>query len=301
MPVKKSAEFFNFKAGFQIFYSSPFTNHITFKPDAFIFHFTNKMPRTIVYDEEVENVYCEITDSLKNINIFKQKNHTVHVDTFSYNSARGYSFAGNGYLPLSLTDSIQISARIDGNFLAHLPRIEKFFQKVDLNGHLEVEAYGSLKRPKIEYFDMEVENGSMEFREILKPLTNIKASVHKKRGDPFVKINGISGNFDKYPAWLYNKRQVYADDEKIPTWNFDALGIDLGVAILKTGSEGIPLNIFGLQEKNVYGFFSVNGFNEKEESYFGGPIEEPHARGSVKIRNARVTFPFLFCIRIYCI
>ncbi|MCK5074831.1 MAG: hypothetical protein KAR38_00580, partial [Calditrichia bacterium] len=131
-----------------------------------------KMPRAIVYDEEVENVYCEITDSLKNINIFKQKNHAVHVDTFSYNSVRGYSFTGNGYLPLSFTDSMRISARIDGNFLAHLPRIEKFFQKVDLNGYLEVEAYGSLKRPKIDYFDLEVENGSMEFREILKPLTN---------------------------------------------------------------------------------------------------------------------------------
>ncbi|MCK5076450.1 MAG: hypothetical protein KAR38_08745, partial [Calditrichia bacterium] len=170
---------------------------------------------------------------------------------------------------------------------------EKFFQKVDLNGQLEVGIYGSLKRPKIDYFDMEVANGSMKFREILKPLTNIKASVHKKSGDPFVKINGISGNFDKYPAWVYSKRQVNADDEKIPTWNFDALGIDLGVAVLKTGSEGIPLNIFGLQEKNVYGFFSVNGFNENEEFYFGGPIEEPHARGSVKIRNTRATFPFL--------
>ena len=252
-----------------------------------------KMPEGIIYKENIKNVYCEVVDSLDNLWLFKKEHHHFFADTLYYGSDKNYSLSGKGTLPLSLDDSLNFCAKINGNILAHLPRYEEFFEKVDLDGQMEVEVYGSLRRPKFEYLKADVTDGEMLFKEILKPLTNLKASIEKKRGDPFVKIYGISGKFDESTAWVYNLREVEVEGEKLATWDFDALGVNLGVGIMKTDARGIPLNLRGLQEDNVYGYYAVAGFNPDEEFYFGGPLEKPYARGSATIRNARVTFPFL--------
>ncbi len=241
-------------------------------------------------------------------NFWNINHHLVRIENFLYRSRTGmadsidwtrreYDITGRGLIGIFEHSPIDLELRARGNVLAELPRLQPYFIEPKVNGDLYVHVKGSRLNPYIEEVDLNIYDGSMRFDGVIPRVTGLKADVELTNASDFVRIKTFEGKVDGHWARIYNLPRVTVADREPPElqpWRFEEIGgINFGILVLETGEKGIPLNFPGMMEGGDIGYFAAAGKLPGEKFYLAGPPEQPLCRGTLRLYNCRVTFPFI--------
>jgi len=219
--------------------------------------------------------------------------HILKIHDFVYADKKNYSVSAEGLLGIGENSPLDLIINLDGNVLAELSRLQPFFKNPQSTGHLTIRLQGSRANPIISSADLSIYEGRLEFESILPPLTNLKVEIELSENGNFVHIKGIGGTLENRWAKIYNLEKVKVGSTELNPWFFEDQELDFGTLVLETDERGIPLSIPGLMEEGDIGYFAVDGRQKGEKFYFGGPVDQPFARGKAVLYNCRVTFPFI--------
>lgn len=220
-------------------------------------------------------------------------NHFVQVRKFIYINRDEYTVEGEGFIGVDPDAPMDMKITARGNVLAELPKLLPYFKNPDCEGDFFARVIGTRSRPALEAMRLQIFNGSLEFDGVIPPLTRLKAEVELAGAGNFIHIKTLEGLVGNRWARIYNLPEVTIDTTRLAPWIFEEVGLNLGVLVLETAEQGIPLAIPGMMEEGDIGYFAASGKKPGEQFYFAGPPELPLARGTLTLYNCRVTFPFI--------
>lgn len=204
-----------------------------------------------------------------------------------------FDINGQGFFPYDTNDSLHISVAGEGNFLSLLPDLTGYFKETESVGTLAIELKGTASNPEIGNASLQFDNGRILFGSVIPEVTQASMEIVFEPEDNFVHVINFSGLMGSEPFEISNG--LVASDsakENLEDFVFGDSYLNLGVFTLKSGENGIPLNIPGLMESGVYGRLKLEGKTEKEEFYFAGPVDRPHLRGRIRLNDTKIMFPF---------
>ncbi len=248
----------------------------------------------MLLDRPFDKIVAVLEDSIPApARLFDFGKHIIKIHKFSFLNKRRYNIKGYGLLPVDTRGALDLYLEADGNVLAELPNLLDFFQNPDCVGQLRIHLTGSRERPELSAGSLEIYNGSLQFSSVIPPLNELRAKIYKNEDDRDVHIEYLEGKIDNRYAKISNIFTPPPTAPDLQPWDFENIGLNLGILVLETEEKGIPLSIPGLMMPNDIGYFATAGKVEGEKFYFAGPVKRPHARGQVILYDCRVTYPFL--------
>jgi hypothetical protein len=217
----------------------------------------------------------------------------IHFNKIKILRSDDFVLYGEGILPMSSEDSLQITLEGKGDFLSLFKDISPYFVHTESNGILSAKLSGTLERPVLENARLQFEAGRMIFASVVPEVTNLKGLVDFVPEEQFIHIRQLEGFMGG--KWFRISNQL-ADDQlaerPIENLILGGDGFNLGVMSFETEEEGVPLNITGLMEPGEFGQLQLLGYTPYEKFYFGGPHDRPLVRGHINLRDFRFMFPF---------
>jgi hypothetical protein len=204
-----------------------------------------------------------------------------------------FQIHGQGFVPFSNKDLMDVELKGDGDIFALLPELTPFFKETDSKGNWNVRLKGSPGNIVVSDGEFEVVDGYMRLGAVIPEIKNISMKA-KLEQDGFLNVEYISGKVRRRDFVFSNIRSLSnSDTELLQPFLIQGLGLDLGIFTLATSEKGIPMNFPGLMERGELGYFHFSGLNDKEKFYFAGPFEKPYIRGKLFLQNVNFTFPFI--------
>lgn len=242
---------------------------------------------TVPFDEVEVHLGDDSTDHIA------KASPRLFLNKIRFTRSEQYEVSGRGYFPLGSADSLKIDLQGQGNFLAIFPDISHFFRRSRSDGTVTGRIRGTTTRPVLEDATFLFSNGSMEFEKVVPLVTECSGLVSYKPAEQFIHVEYLEG-------LMGGKRFRMSNTLASPDLSSKALqnmvltrsGFNLGVIVLETPDQFVPLNIVGLMEPGVYGKLELLGRTDDEKFYLAGLEDGQTVRGTVRLYNSEVMFPF---------
>jgi hypothetical protein len=217
----------------------------------------------------------------------------LYVDRIRWSRRDVFSVTGNGFVPFNLDDSLHISLNGRGNFLSIFTDYQGYFVDSESDGIFSAELNGTLERPRLRKAHLTFDEGMMVFGSVIPRVTELKGDITFDPTSRFVHIQQFEGKMGGEWFRISNTR-AHPSLAARPVENMDLgqQGINLGVFILETRERGVPVNIPGLMEDNIYGRLHLLGREPDELFYLAGPVDRPVLRGTLNLHNFEFRYPF---------
>jgi hypothetical protein len=204
-----------------------------------------------------------------------------------------FVLSGSARLPITNKKSLDIHMSGDGNFLSLLSDIDPFFEKTSSSGRLDLHIAGRYLRPDFSGSTFTCQNGVLYLTSVTRKVENLEADLRVRPQDYFLDIVKLQGTIRKEPFWISNTGVLTGINHGV----YEPLRVagddlNLGAIFLRTGPNGVPLNIPALMESGDIGWYELVGKDSLEQFFVAGPWANPLVRGEVRTRNANLVFPF---------
>ncbi len=204
-----------------------------------------------------------------------------------------FTLQGQGFIPLSNVDGLNLNFAGRGNILAILPELTSFFKSTASQAKWNFQLSGSPANIVISGGEIEIAQGYLQLGDVVPEIREIFLKA-KLEQEGFLNVEYISGKVKRSDFTFRNVRSLPDSmGEKLQPFLIPNLGLNLGVFFLETARPGISMHIPGLMAKKEFGNFSFCGKNDTEKFYLAGPFQRPYVRGKVILENANFTFPFV--------
>jgi hypothetical protein len=245
-------------------------------------------------DINFDRVQISLKDSLiKGSQYLGHKNHLINIRNFVAIKGGQYHLEGRGNLPLYDDGQIDLNVNFDGDILSFMPKWDSFFIDGASFASIHVKIAGTPSKPRIIEGLAKIERGELWLREVVEHIENISGTIEIEQGTNRVLFKKVRGDIEGKSLVINTVHDVVTSDgKKLAPWYFTDLDLDFGILSMKTPLGGIKLNIPKLMPDGEYGTLALTGKSSSENFYFAGPVDEPHAWGTVTFANSRFTFPF---------
>lgn len=235
-----------------------------------------------------DSMYATLGRSKENVS----SSAGISLKEFSINRKNQFIINGDGFIPFSSLDTMDIRLNGTGNLLSILPEITNFFKDTRSDGKWDVHFTGSPGNLSIASGYVNLQNGFLELGAVAPKIDDISVKLIVEP-DGFVKVDYIKGKVKKREFSFFNNKapEVCCQRNLLPFVVPD-FGLDFGVWSIKTTEKGVPLHIPALMEKGEIGNFEFIGRDSCENFYVAGPAENPVLRGKIKLRNVNLMYPF---------
>ena len=218
---------------------------------------------------------------------------TLHVSHLMLTRTGVYEIEGQGLVPLSRrgTLSLDLSGRVD--VLRVVADLQGFLVNPVSQGELSLQIGGSWGRPRVLRAEVRVSKGATEFSSILPEAEDVQGLVRLENGR-FLHLVNLSGKMGGEPFRISTVASVDSlCDCHLEPFRLPGIGLTIGIFQLESGPEGVPLNLYGLQEKGNFGKYEFLGLRPGEKFWLAGPWEKPVIRGLWKLRDVEFQYPFV--------
>lgn len=208
-------------------------------------------------------------------------------------SRNAFEINGNGFLPFNSNDSLMLNLMGQGNFLAIIPDLEDYFKEPSSTGRFSAGFRGTLKRPRLINADLEFSDASMKFGSVVPQVTDVNGKIRYEPEQRFLHLINLEGKMGG--EWFRISNQLASpalSSRKLENMDVGGQGLNLGIFILESGEKGVPLNITGLMEHDVWGHLQIMGREPDEKFMLAGPIERPVVRGRLDLQKFEFRYPF---------
>ncbi len=232
-------------------------------------------------------------DSLQTAEDFSKHEKGIWLETISFIRDNAYQIQGQGFIPLSKMDLMDVKLTGEGDIFAMLPELTPFFKETDSKGNWSLRLKGNPANIIVTDGEIEVADGYMRLGAVVPEIKNIVMKA-KLEQDGFLNVEYISGKVKRKDFDISNFRSLAnSTNEKLQPFLIQGMGLDLGIFILETTEKGIPINIPGFMEKKELGYYHFSGLKDNEKFYLAGPFEKPYVRGKLNLQNVNFTYPFI--------
>jgi hypothetical protein len=217
-----------------------------------------------------------------------------------YEKTNAFALDGKAYLPFDLETPVDLALAGDGNFLAVLPDLSRFFQQTASSGHLDLNVAGPYK-------NLTLPNSYFRFKDGFLKMSQVVPAVHDIAGEAFVDDRGTFINISKLAgkigdATLQLRTQespprllATATNGALPIYQPLRLGkspLHLGTILVKSSDNGVLANVPGLMERSEVGRFAITGQDSLDEFAITGPWAHPFFKGRLALEGVDFMFPF---------
>ncbi len=205
----------------------------------------------------------------------------------------GYSITGGGIVPFAPNDSLHIHLDGEGNFLQIASDLVGYFRNSKSQGKFSAELNGTRIKPRLQRANLYFAQGEMDFGSVVPPVRNVVGDISFLPDSRFLKINKLQGTMGGEWFSISTVRATAEMGQRpLDELEIGSAGVNLGVFVLETKDRGVPLNIRGLMEKDVYGRLQISGRQADEPFVLAGPVERPVLRGTIYTHDFRFMYPF---------
>ncbi|MBN2423574.1 MAG: hypothetical protein JXR46_07380 [Calditrichaceae bacterium] len=227
-------------------------------------------------------------------NIFKISEHQISVNNLLLGKTGEFHISGEGTLPLSTKNPLDIKVNFDGDLFRFLPRIEKFFENGASLASAHLHIGGDYNEIRFLSCDIDIERGELWLRDVAPYIENIHGKIMLEEGTNEVNFKNFTANMDKQYLKINTVRNIKLKNGKsLKHWYFKGLDLDFGILTMETSAEGVSLHIPGLMEDDETGSLYLSGRDGEDYFYFAGPADHPLAYGNLTLYDTRLTYPFL--------
>lgn len=205
---------------------------------------------------------------------------------------------GDAHLPFKGERDLNVRLSGDGNFLAILPDLANVFRESQSIGHLDLHLGGHYEQPDFTGSTLSFKKGTLYLSSVAKKIENMQGELAVLQDDYFLDIRKLSGTIHGEPISISNSlATIDSSADSLNPIVYDPLHIagddlNLGLLTVHTSDKGVLLNIPGLMEGGELGWYAFEGKTPKEDFHIAGPWLQPVVRGTIKIHNANLTYPF---------
>ncbi|MBN1996450.1 hypothetical protein JW935_02785, partial [candidate division KSB1 bacterium] len=200
---------------------------------------------------------------------------------------------GSGFFPLKAQDSLYFNCQGHGNFLALLPDVDSFFMNPFSQGNFNAKIRGSRIQPVLETLKLNFDKGKMEFKDVVPPITDVVGDIEFETENLFIHLHELKGKMGGKAFSIYTVPAAEVPCEQpLNNMHLGPSGMNIGVLVLETPEQGVPLSFTGLMEPGVYGRLNLLGRQEGEKFYLAGPSDRPVLRGAIEMYNVEFMYPF---------
>ncbi|MBN2417097.1 hypothetical protein JXO52_14765 [bacterium] len=185
-----------------------------------------------------------------------------------------------------------ISVLAAGNVLSPLSRLSRTVRNAEGYGELFVRFAGSGGQLIPGSGHLTITGGGIAFTDVIDGIENLHAAAELPVNSRLVDIADISGTSEKGTFTVTN-RFTGALPSGLEPLDLQRLSLSLGVLRLNTSQRGLRLHFPGLMEPGEKGWIVFAGLGDEQSFLIGGPADAPHLRGSLNLRDVRLTYPFL--------
>ncbi len=204
-----------------------------------------------------------------------------------------YEINGNGFIPFNSSDSLMLNLMGQGNFLAIVPELEDYFKEPSSTGRFSAGFRGTLKRPRLINADLDFTDASMKFGSVVPQVTDVSGKLRYEPEHRFLHLVNLEGKMGG--EWFRISNQLASPElssRTLENMDVGGQGLNFGVFILESSKKGVPLNITGLMEHDVWGHLHLMGREPGEKFMLAGPIERPVVRGRLDLQKFEFRYPF---------
>jgi len=200
---------------------------------------------------------------------------------------------GNGRIPFSELEPMNIDLQGQGNILALLPDLTPFFKKTASDARWSITLGGRPNDLMISQAKIDLSHGYLRLEAVAPEIHQIAASMELEQ-DGFLNVKSISGKIKGREFTIRNMRpDSLISDGPVTPFTIPEYGLSFGVFAIETSPKGIPLHIPGFMEKGEMGQFAFRGKTDRVPFLIAGPLEQPLVKGKITLNNVNFTFPFL--------
>lgn len=196
-----------------------------------------------------------------------------------------------GEIPHRRASDADISILAKGNILGVLPHFSGFFRKAKGTGELFLRWAGTTGEWTLGDCRLRIDHGDLELASFLKNVNDIQADISLQQQERFMKIHHFTGNIEGTDLIVENTLQ--SGGQPVVPLAIPQLGIHFGELRLKTMGKGVRLHIPGLMESGDNGLIGFSGYDDGAYFTLSGPNDAPAFRGTLYLRDMRITYPFL--------
>ncbi len=204
-----------------------------------------------------------------------------------------FQLSGSGSLPFASQDSLHFDCEGQGNFLALLPDADRFFKNPVSRGQLVAKLSGTRVQPVLESLKLNFDRAGLAFQDVVPPVTDLAGDIEFEPDDLFIHVKKLEGKMGGKAFRIYT---VPAEEavcaRPLQNMQLGPSGMNIGVLVLESPEQGVPLSFTGLMEPGVYGRLNLIGREEGEKFYLAGPADRPLLRGGIDLYNVEFMYPF---------
>ncbi|NOZ56991.1 MAG: hypothetical protein GXO73_09430 [Calditrichaeota bacterium] len=202
----------------------------------------------------------------------------LHVGHLMLTRTGVYEIEGKGRLPLSRTGPLALDLHGTVDVLHLVADLQGFLRNPVSRGKLKLKVGGTWNQPRVLAAEVSLEDGATEFSSILPPVESVRGLARLEPGN-FLHLVNLSGRMGGEPFRISTVASVdsvcgcHLEPFRLP-----GIGLTLGIFELESGPRGVPLNLYGLQEKGNFGKYEFLGLNPGEK-FLRGPGKDPSSVG----------------------
>ena len=222
-----------------------------------------------------------------------QSGQGVLVDSFRLSRFDEYQILGRGFYPFAVSDSMQFEMTGDGNLLVLLSDISDFVQSPFADCSLNFSLSGTPQSPMVEHAEIKLKNGKANFKNVIPPVTDISSQISFESENNYVDLQYLKGKMGNSPFLIQNTPVSRITSEReIENMTIPGPDLNLGVLIVESPQEPVPLNIQGLMEPGDFGQLRFAGFNPDEKMYIAAYDDGYILRGMIFLSHSQIMLPF---------
>lgn len=219
--------------------------------------------------------------------------YPLQISKLEFIKSGQYHLDAAGEIPWEKSQPMNLNIRFYGDILSIIPKYSSFFKDAASFGNLELVISGTPDQMRFEEGYLKIEKGEVWLEDVAEHIDGITGEVFKEKGSNRVNFKNLRLTVNGDPLIINTAHNVVLSDNTVlDSWNFEDLGLDFGVIVLKTKGNGVEVNIPSLMIDNSVGFLALSGKSPGEKFYFAGPVDHPRLRGIITVSDSRMTYPF---------
>ena len=248
-----------------------------------------------LYKTPFDHLNFQFTDALSGPNYFlKPEGHHIVFSNLALAREGDFSLEAQGNFPLKKDDSLDVKLHFKGDALAFLPTWVDFFEGGTSLADIQAELGGTRGKIRIKSSICNIDRGELWMASVAPHVQNIHGTIELKKGTNKVNFINLKASVDNKTVTFNTVHNITTSSgRKLKPWYFKGINLDFGVIDIKTENGGVELNIPGLMKQEDSGFLYLTGRSKDEHFYFAGPVKHPVAYGTLRLYNARATYPFI--------
>ncbi len=201
-----------------------------------------------------------------------------------------YAFLGFNRKP-GQEEELDLSVRVEGDVLSLLPSFTSQVKKASGYGEASFRLGGGPGSLVLGSGRLRLRRGWIEPMILVKRLENLNGWVEIDEEDHFARIKELTGAIEGNSLEVVNFRKLSRGRRRLESLRIPGLGLDLGILGIRTGPEGIEVNLPGLMARGETGKIRITGTNLQKPLILAGPLESPEILGCLGLNHTDFTYP----------